>query len=156
MANGKTQTAALPPELATLVRAAITEGVAAGMQALRDADQARAHAEVEAQIAAEKFAEETELGRPPRVTNVPLNVIDELEGRIRPGSTVRVKCHRRMRAKFWRDDDDRTAPAECRGLQPDEVVDLPVTQANDSDGQTAREVAFYVASGMLELSPLEV
>ena len=153
MANGKTQTASLPPEMATLVRAAISEGVAAGMQALREADEARALQAAEAQVLADKEREEREAGRPPRVTNVPLAAIDELEGQIRPGSTVRVKCHRRMRARFWRDNDDRTAPVECRGLQPDEEVDLPISQPNQSDGQTAREVAFYVASGMLELDP---
>ena len=152
MANGKQATGGLPPELATLVRAAIAEGVAAGMQALRDADESRAHAEVEAQIMADKEREEREAGRPPRVTNVPLADIDELEGQIRPGSTIRVRCHRRIRARFWRDGDDRTAPVECRGLQPDEEVDLPISQPNQSDGQTAREVAFYVASGMIELA----
>lgn len=149
MPNGK-QTGELTPELATLIRAAVAEGIAAGMQALRDADEARAHQAAMAAVTAEKEREERETGRPPRQRNVPLAVLDEMEAGIRPGSTIRVKCHRRMRVKFWRDDDDRGAPAECRGLQPDEEVDLPVTQSTDSDGQTAREVAFYIASGMLE------
>ena len=155
----KETTKMLAELVAAAIASALPAAVEAAVKAVRAEDDRRVAVtakterdRVTREIRDEKARAELEAGRPPRRRDVQSDEVDEMAKRFRAGSTVRIRPHRRMRARFWRDDDDRGEPMSVRSLVPDETVDLPIDQVQIANGQTSREMAHAAAAGFFELA----
>ena len=139
-------------DIGAILREVLPGAVMAAVTAMREAD-AKAEQEAEmARISARQKAAEVEAGRPPRVRNIKAEDLTEAAAELRAGSSIKVRVHRRIRAKAWRDGESTSEPAVVKSLHPDEVVTMPVEPEAIAEGQTPREVAYHMLRGMFEIA----
>lgn len=130
--------------------AAMPAAVQAAALAIQKAEKQRLAAEAKAIEDVRLARIEDEKNRPPRRKDIsPEELLAEAR-KYRPGSSVQVKIHRRFRGLAWRKSDDRSEPPRMGGLQPDEVVTMPVSHESMFDGQSPREMAHMRLRGMFE------
>ena len=155
MAEKQASISVTPAELATMIGSAVQAAVK-GIRAEDDrraAQSAKAeHDRIIAEAVEAKRRSDIEAGRPPRRHNVDRKEVDDLARKFRSGSSVKVRVHRRFRAKAHRKGDDTSEPPRMGAVHPDEVVMLPVHPEAMGGGQSPRELAHMSLTGMFDLA----
>ena len=144
----------MTPELQALIAESVAAAVPAAVAAMIEGQsQAAVKAEEAAAMRAIKEGRERKrkaAGRPPRLTIIDADALKEATPKFRAGSMVRIRVHRGFRAFAYREDSDRSEPAEMCSLMPDEVVDMPINPDQIAN-QTGREMAASMLKGWFEL-----